>query len=46
MIRKFKDGWHVVSKDGKKNLGGPYSTHKEAVGRLREVEAFKHKEGK
>lgn len=39
-IVKRKDGWHVVSKDGK-NLGGPYKTRKEAVERLRQVEFHK-----
>lgn len=41
-VVKRKDGWHVVSKEGK-NLGGPYKTKKEAVKRLQEVEYFKHK---
>ena len=45
MIVHKKDGWHVVSEDGK-NLGGPYRTHKEARKRLQQVEYFKHKEGK
>ena len=48
MIVKRSDGYHVVSEtkgaDGKrKNLGGPYKTHKEAVFRLKQVEYFKHK---
>jgi len=40
-VVKKKDGWHVISKDGK-NLGGPYKTKKEAVKRLKEVEYYKH----
>ena len=40
-ITKRKDGWHVISKDGK-HLGGPYKTKKEAVKRLQQVEYFKH----
>jgi hypothetical protein len=40
-IVKQKDGYHVISKEGK-NLGGPYKTKKEAVKRLRQVEYFKH----
>lgn len=48
MIVKRSDGYYVVSKtkdaDGnRKNLGGPYDTHKQAADRLREVEYFKHK---
>lgn len=39
-IIKRKDGWHVISKNGK-NLGGPYKTRKEALKRLRQVEHFK-----
>ena len=42
MITKRKDGYHVVSSEGK-NLGGPYKTREEAAKRLREVEYFKHK---
>jgi len=40
-IVKQKDGYHVLSKDGK-SLGGPYQTRKEALKRLRQVEYFKH----
>lgn len=36
-----KDGWHVLSEEGK-NLGGPYGSKEEAVKRLRQVEYFKH----
>jgi len=35
------DGWHVVSEDESKNLGGPYATKEEAVERLRQVEGHK-----
>ncbi|MHA1883078.1 MAG: hypothetical protein ACTSUO_08540 [Candidatus Thorarchaeota archaeon] len=40
-IVKKKDGYYVQSRTGK-NLGGPYSTRKEAEKRLKEVEMFKH----
>lgn len=40
-IVKEKDGYHVISKEGK-NLGGPYKTYKQALKRLKEVEYFKH----
>ncbi len=39
-IVKRKEGYHVVSKEGK-NLGGPFKTRKEALKRLRQVEHFK-----
>lgn len=42
MIVKRKDGYHVVSKKERKNLGGPYKTRDEALKRLRQVEFFKH----
>jgi len=42
MIRKKKDGYHVVSEKGK-NLGGPYKTREAAKKRLQQVEHFKHK---
>jgi hypothetical protein len=42
MIRKEKDGYVVISQDGKK-LGGPYKTKAQAVQRLAQVEHFKHK---
>ena len=41
MIRKRKDGYHVLSESGK-HLGGPYKTRKEADKRLAQVEFFKH----
>jgi hypothetical protein len=44
MIVKVKGGYKVVSSDGKKNLGGPYRTLKEAKKRLRQVEFFKHRQ--
>jgi hypothetical protein len=43
MIRKVKNGYKVLSEDGKKNLGGPYKTRAEAQKRLRQVEFFKHR---
>jgi hypothetical protein len=45
MIVKRKDGYHIMSHDGKKHLGGPYSKEK-AESRLKEIEAFKHMKGK
>lgn len=45
MIRKVKDGYKVLSENGKKNLGGPYKTRAEAAKRLRQVEFFKHRKG-
>ncbi len=42
MIVKRKDGYYVVSKEGK-NLGGPYKTVKEAKERLMQVEFFKRR---
>ena len=41
MIVKRKDGYHVVSSEGK-NLGGPYGSEGEAQKRLAQVEYFKH----
>ena len=43
MIKKVKNGYRVLSENGKKNLGGPYKTKAEAEKRLRQVEYFKHK---
>jgi hypothetical protein len=45
MIRKVKEGYKVVSADGKKNLGGPYKSKAAAQKRLRQVEFFKHRKG-
>ncbi len=45
MIVKKKDGYHVMSEDGEKNLGGPYETLEEAKKRLEQVEYFKGKKG-
>ncbi len=39
-IERKDDGWHVVSTDGTKHLGGPYATEEEALARLRQVEHF------
>lgn len=40
MIVKKKEGWHVVSEEGR-NLGGPYGSYEKAKERLAEVEMFK-----
>lgn len=37
MIKKVKEGYKVVSENGKKNLGGPYKTKAAAEKRLRQV---------
>ncbi len=42
MIVKKKEGYFVLSKKTKRNLGGPYKTREEALKRLRQVEFFKH----
>jgi len=44
MIIEIDSKFFVVSKDGIKNLGGPYDSREEAQKRLRQVEHFKHKE--
>jgi phage gp29-like protein len=36
-----KDGWHVLSEDSSKHLGGPYKTRSQALRRLRQIEHFK-----
>jgi hypothetical protein len=41
MILHKSDGFHVVSENGSKNLGGPYKTREEAVHRLQQVEFWK-----
>ena len=43
MIVKRKDGYYVRSKDGEKNLGGPYGSRLAAARRLKQVEFFKNK---
>jgi hypothetical protein len=45
MIKKVAGGYKVLSENGKRNLGGPYKTKKEAEKRLRQVEFFKRKNG-
>jgi hypothetical protein len=45
MIKKVSGGYKVLSENGKKNLGGPYKTKKEAEKRLRQVEFFKRRKG-
>lgn len=42
MIVKKKDGYYVLSKESRRNLGGPYKKREEALKRLRQVEYFKH----
>jgi hypothetical protein len=42
VIKKTKGGYRVVSHSGK-SLGGPYTTKKQAVKRLRQVEYYKNK---
>ena len=46
MIVKKKDGYHVVSKETGRNLGGPYKSEDEAKKRLAKIEFFKHTGGK
>jgi hypothetical protein len=43
MIVKKKDGYYVLSKKERKNLGGPYKSRDEALKRLRQIEFFKHR---
>lgn len=40
MIEHRNDGWYVVSKKTKRNLGGPYSDKGKAQKRLGQVEAI------
>lgn len=45
MVRKIKGKYYVYSKDGKKRLGGPYATQKQANKRIGQIEFFKrHKQ--
>jgi hypothetical protein len=41
IIVERKDGFHVMSHDNSKHLGGPYATKVQAQRRLRQVEHFK-----
>ena len=41
MIKKSTKGYDVYDHTGKKHLGGPYKTKKEAVERIRQVEGHK-----
>jgi HK97 family phage prohead protease len=43
IIKKESDGYHVYSEDGKKHLGGPYSSLEAAKKRLGQVDFFKKK---
>jgi hypothetical protein len=45
MIVKKRDGYYVLSKKTKRNLGGPYTTREKALKRLRQIEFFKHQKG-
>jgi hypothetical protein len=45
VIKKVAGGYKVLSENGKKNLGGPYKTKKEAEKRLKQVEFFKRRKG-
>lgn len=42
MIVQKKDGYHLMSSDGSKHLGGPYSSREEAIRREKQVQYFKH----
>lgn len=42
MIKQIRNSWYLYSRDGKKKLGGPYSSKKAAKKREREVQIFKH----
>ena len=42
MIVKKPNGYYVLSKETRRNLGGPYKTREGALRRLRQVEFFKH----
>lgn len=46
MIVKKANGFHVMSEDGKKKLGGPFQDMKQATDRLAQVEYFKKKKKK
>jgi hypothetical protein len=43
MIKKTKLGQYRVQSEKGKNLGGPYTSKKQAKKRLQQVEYFKHK---
>lgn len=44
VIKKVDGKYFVFSEDGKKKLGGPYDTRKDAVKRLKQIENFKNSE--
>jgi len=46
MIIKRKSGYFVLSEKTRRNLGGPYKTRAGALKRLRQIEFFKHLNGK
>jgi hypothetical protein len=45
IIKQVDKKWYVYTEDGKKKLGGPYNTKKEAINRLAEIEHFKSMAG-
>jgi len=46
MIVKRKDGYHLLSKDGKKHLGGPWKKRAQALAREAQIEWFKKNKNK
>ena len=42
MIKRMNNKYYLYTKDGKKKLGGPYGSRKEAEERERQVRFFKH----
>lgn len=46
MIIKRKGKYYLFSKDGGKKLGGPYNSRDEALKREKQVNYFKHLEGR
>ena len=43
MIVKKSDGYHLMSKDGERHLGGPYATKAKALAREFQVRYWKKK---
>lgn len=43
MIKRKGGKYYLYSKDGRKRLGGPYTTRAAAEKREREVQYFKHR---
>lgn len=44
MIKKENGKYYLKTKDGTKNLGGPYTTEEQAVKREKQVNYFKHQD--